>query len=210
MTGSCRVSLSDAMFSTAVITASALMWVSYGHHGLVMTLLAVIGLCIFGDVIEVLRYRGSLSQRIKDIKVAPVEPDMPQEWYFVTIVLQAAALLAQLIGGLTILCGLLLTFIYGGASTFLHLRYYSGSCKENCATLLPTLSILGLVVCTVLSAPGNGIGYRSVGIHDKWGAAAILGVFGIFGACSAQAFCWYMGVRVIDAKEHLPIADPNK
>merc|ERR550537_122875 len=138
-------------------------------------------------------YRLSRGDKpVYHVSSIPQGPELPLKWHVTVVVLEMTALFSQLIIGYTLVCCLLLVFLYGGAYVMLHLVYFSGSMKENAATMMPTITLTILAWAMCLTAPMDMRGHMGI---SRSGEALWLLLMSPIGATAAYIYILFLGVQ---------------
>eukprot|EP00403_Amphidinium_massartii_P037974 CAMPEP_0178450760 /NCGR_PEP_ID=MMETSP0689_2-20121128/43303_1 /TAXON_ID=160604 /ORGANISM="Amphidinium massartii, Strain CS-259" /LENGTH=163 /DNA_ID=CAMNT_0020076261 /DNA_START=208 /DNA_END=695 /DNA_ORIENTATION=- len=161
---------------------------------------------MIGDILQV--YRCCFGYRMSKSATGPEPPDLPLVWHVVVLTIEVIAVLCLLIG-FALLFGCLLTGLFGGAYVLLHLRYYSGTTKENAHTLLPTLSLFIIVVATAVSSTDaeRWIVYFGMG---RWVAFLVMLAMIPIGMVFGFLLLKLLGQTQVTSDECLPITAEQK
>mmetsp|Transcript_23741 Transcript_23741/g.54832 ORF Transcript_23741/g.54832 Transcript_23741/m.54832 type:complete len:202 (-) Transcript_23741:70-675(-) len=141
--------LTDIVFATAVAVAAICFFVLNGHQGLAIVACVAVGLKMIWDSLQVYRCWNG-NKLSKTTGATPEGPDLPLTWHLLVLLIQGVAIVACIFG-FELLFGSLLVGLYGGVYVLLHLRYYSGSARENAMTLLPAVTICLVVLATTVT-----------------------------------------------------------
>lgn len=197
-----NVDVFDIVFTTVIVTVGSVLYMMSGHHGLVLEVMGATVLVMLTDLLEI--YRNVKAQEpVKTGSKIPQSPDFPPSWHIVALVVEATAVVAQVVFGFTLFAGLLLLAVFGGRNILVHVWYYSGTVQENLATLLPTIALNALVVMMVISAPSDARHYWGV-----QGTDVVMWLLLMYptGAVLSFAMLMYFGVSPMQAdSEQLPV-----
>jgi len=164
--------------------------------------MVVLTLCILTDLLQIYRLaRGQVP--IKIGSALPQGPDLPISWHITMFSLEVLAALCQLIIGYTLISGLIMVFVFGGAQAFFHLNYFSGvSLKENASTLLPITAMTILSIFMVLTAPAEQRGAMGIPLY---GDVLWILLMVPAGAISCYVYLTFQGIQKKEPDENQPI-----
>lgn len=194
-------------FAAGICSASLVSWLAFGHRGLVACACISVALCMVSDLAEVLRGSGGQVNLPKDAAAGlPLAPALPLQWHIAVLVVEGAALVAQIVLGWTVLCGMLLLGVFG-ACGLMQLLYYGGAWADNARTLIPMAALSIIVATMVLTSPANGRGYKVMGIHSHLAALVMLAGAPVVGAALAQVTLLCLRVKAAPGVgERAPLA----
>eukprot|EP00440_Ansanella_granifera_P051505 gb/GFBE01055839.1/.p1 GENE.gb/GFBE01055839.1/~~gb/GFBE01055839.1/.p1 ORF type:complete len:213 (+),score=42.07 gb/GFBE01055839.1/:1-639(+) len=195
----------DLIITTAIATAGLTAFFCDGHSGLILTMSAVSGVWMISDLLKLYAaYKGKEPEVLQISLSQPVRPKLPVQWFALSLILQSAGLLMQLVVGFTVIAGMCMA-VFIGCEIVLHLWYYSRSVAENAITLLPTLAFSGVVLAFVLTGEAQGYGYIGLG---RWGGIFWVLVAAFAGMVFGKFFLDWYGVYAEDGlDERQPLKD---
>jgi len=197
----------DVVFSTVMISTGIVSYVAWHHAGVVgVTMLATAIWCM-SDLCQTYRLSKG-HEPVYHVSSIPQGPDLPVKWYVFIVAVEMLALFAQLIIGYTLISCVLIVFLFGGVFVMLHLLYFSGSTKENAATMLPTVTLTILAWLMCLTAPMDKRGH--MGLSHSSEALWLIAASPI-GAVVGYIFILFLGVQPKDNDySTLPIMTTEK
>jgi len=180
----------DIIFAVVALTAGLVSFFAWGHAGVVAITMGALALMTLYDSFQLYtRAQGKVLGESGG--VIPQSPDLPAKWYAVVSVLELAAIFFQLVTGLTLISALIMSFLYAGCDTLVHLFFYSGTLRENALTLLPEIALTILAWTMVLTAPLDMPGHMNL---ERSAEAMWLAVMIPTGALVGYLFLLLLGV----------------